>query len=58
MKKVVLLSALVMVGGTVLGQEDIDENVKELNEVVVKGVKAQKDAPFAVAEVTKEKLEE
>lgn len=58
MKKVVLLSALVMVGGTMLGQEDIDENVKELNEVVVKGVKAQKDAPFAVAEVTKEKLEE
>ncbi|MCF0179659.1 MAG: TonB-dependent receptor plug domain-containing protein, partial [Bacteroidales bacterium] len=57
MKKVMLLLASVMTSGTVLGDDDIIENVKELNEVVVKGVKAQKDAPFAVTEVTKEKLE-
>ena len=57
MKKVMLLLATVMSSATVLGDDDIIENVKELNEVVVKGVKAQKDAPFAVTEVTKEKLE-
>lgn len=58
MKKFFLPVALLSVFGLTAMADNVDSlRVEELNEVVVKGVKAQKDAPFAVANIKKQQLQ-
>ena len=60
MKKLLLPALMLCAFGTnaAFAQDKDSLRVEELGEVVVKGVKAQKDAPFAVANITKKQLSE
>lgn len=58
MNKFIISAMMLCVLGTgsIAAQEEDSLRIEELNEVVVKGVKAQKDAPFAVANINKKQL--
>lgn len=64
MKKLLFVAASVIAAGTQAGFAKSDDpneeisSIEELNEVVVKAVKAQKEAPFAQSNVSKEQLAE
>ncbi len=60
MKKIIVSSlAMLLLCGSTATASDVDSlRVEQLSEVVVKGVKAQKDAPFAVANINKQQLQD
>jgi iron complex outermembrane receptor protein len=59
MKKRLLFSMMLMMGLQVTGNAQTDSlRMEQLQEVVVKGVRAQKNAPFAVANIQKKQLNE
>jgi len=56
MKNFFISALAMMLTGSAMAQTMDSLRVEELGEVVVKGVKAQKDAPFAVANINKKQL--
>lgn len=57
MKKIVLLSVLLLGMGTVNAQQADSIKARQLSEVIVNGVRARKDAPFAVSNIGKQDLQ-
>ena len=57
MKKIILLCAIVFPGGMAVAQEIDSLRLEELHEVVVKGVRAQNNAPYAMSDIRKEELQ-
>ncbi len=58
MKKFFISAFALLSVGSAMAQNADSLRVEELGEVVVKGVKAQKDAPFAVANINKKQLQD
>ncbi|MBR1502401.1 MAG: TonB-dependent receptor plug domain-containing protein [Prevotella sp.] len=62
MKKIILCVMALMGAGAVMAQNKAalydSTQVEQLQEVVVKGVRAQKNAPYAVANIKKQQLED
>lgn len=56
MKKFFIIALAMLSVGIAKADNTDSLRIAELNEVVVKGVKAQKDAPFAVANINKKQL--
>ncbi len=58
-KLCIIVGAMLMISGSAKAENDRDSlRVEQLNEVVVKGVKAAKDAPFAVSNINKQQLQD
>lgn len=57
MNKIIFSALAALMTGTATAQTIDSLRVEELSEVVVKGVKAQKDAPFAIANIKKKSIE-
>lgn len=57
MNKLFFSALATLITGTATAQTTDSLRVEELGEVVVRGVKAQKDAPFAVANIEKKRLD-
>ena len=57
MNKIIFSALAALMTGTATAHTIDSLRVEELSEVVVKGVKAQKDAPFAMANIKKKSIE-
>ena len=57
MKKTLLTFIALGLSAIVSAQEIDSLRLEQLQEVVVKGVRAQKDAPFAIANIKKKELD-
>ena len=59
--KTLMLAVLLMLAGSAAAQEATSKDstrMEQMQEIVVKGIRAQKDAPFAVTNVRKKELQE
>ena len=57
MKKLIIACVIVSASGSAYSQQSDSLRLEQLQEVVVKGVRAQQDAPYAVSNIDKSKLQ-
>ena len=57
MKKIILFCAILFTGGVTVAQDIDSLRLENLQEVVVKGVRAQYNAPYAVSTISKSELQ-
>ena len=58
MRKILFIYAVLPLAASVSAQDTDSLRLEQLQEVVVKGVQAQKDAPYAITRIKKAELQE